>query len=436
MLFNYKDSYIKGKMINSKYINIIRLLRNERRSLDELIYHQTSGLKKIVAYAYASVPFYKKLYDDSGFHPNDIQSIDDISKIPVIDKKLLVRNPYDKLISKKFNLNELLPVKTAGSNGMPFQFYIDNSFDQFRKAQCIRPYLTNGKHLFDHSVIISVHKLPSPKWFQHLKVMRESRIFAGADISFQLKTIQQLKPDIIQGYGSSLNLLAVKILDENIRAPKPRLLFADSELLMPDMRDNIEKAFRTKVIDIYGTWETDNIAYECHCHEGYHIAIDSVIMEFINGGKTVKPDEEGEIVVTVLNNYAMPFIRYNLHDMGSYNKKICSCGRTFPLMNPIKGRANDYMITNDGKKLSFFNIAYFDKLAPNVREYQIIQEDINSFTVLVVPGFSYNNHAEDVIVPAIKGFFPEAEIILNIVPSIEREPSGKFKAFKSKVNTA
>ncbi len=421
---------------NSKYINLIRLLRNEHRSMDELIYHQTSSLKKIVDYAYASVPFYKKLYDDSGFHPNDIQSIDDISKIPVIDKKLLVRNSYDKLISKKFNLNDLLPVKTAGSNGMPFQFYIDNSFDQFRKAQCIRPYLTNGKRLFDHSVSFSIYSQRSPKWFQRFKIMPDSRIFSGADISIQLRSIQNLKPDIIQGYGSILNLLAVKILDENIQAPKPRLLFTDSELLMPNMRENIEKAFRTKVIDIYGTWETDNIAYECYCHEGYHMAIDSVIMEFINDGKTVKPDEEGEIVVTVLNNFAMPFIRYNLHDMGSYNKKPCSCGRTFPLMNPIRGRANDYMITNDGKKLSFFNIAYFDKLAPNVREYQIIQEDINSFTVLVVPGFSYNNHGENVIVPAIKKFFPEAEIILNIVPAIEREQSGKFKAFKSKVNTA
>ena len=129
----------------------------------------------------------------------------------------------------------------------------------------------------------------------------------------------------------------------------------------------------------------------------------------------------------------MPFIRYNLHDVGSSTEKLCSCGRTFPLMNQVKGRANDYMITADGRKLSFFNIAYFDKLAPYVREYQIVQEDYNSFDVFVVPGNSYNNQGENVILPAIKKFFPNAEVAFNVVTSIDREQSGKFKAFKSKV---
>ena len=73
-------------------------------------------------------------------------------------------------------------------------------------------------------------------------------------------------------------------------------------------------------------------------HNGYHVAIDSVIMEFLKDNKPVKPGGEGEIVVTVLNNFAMPFIRYNLHDMGSFSSKPCSCGRTFPLMTQIKGR--------------------------------------------------------------------------------------------------
>lgn len=201
------------------------------------------------------------------------------------------------------------------------------------------------------------------------------------------------------------------------------------------MRENIENAFNNKVIDIYGTYETDNIAYECSLHNGYHIAVDSVIMEFIKQGKSAKPDEEGEIVVTVLNNFAMPFIRYNLHDIGSYSDKPCSCSRTFPMLNKIEGRANDYMVTEDGRKLSFFNIAYFDKLAPNVREYQIVQEDFNIFNIFIVPGLGYKNHGENVIMPAIKKFFPYGDIKVNIVSKIEREQSGKFKAFKSKVNT-
>lgn len=396
---------------------------------------QSGQLRKLVLHAYETVNFYKRLFDNTGLTPNDIKSIEDLGKIPIVDKKVMADYPPKDLLSNLYNINYLIPVKTAGSNGMPFLFYIDHNFDQFRKAQALRPYITNGRRLRDNSVVFSVHPKPANKWYRYLGLMQDHYEYSGSSIKDQINLILKKKPDVIQGYGSVLSLLSAQIIEEKINLPRPKLIFSDSELLTPDMRDNIENAFRNKVIDIYGTYETDNIAYECSSHNGYHIAVDSVIMEFIKQGKPVKPYEEGEIVVTVLNNFAMPFIRYNLHDIGSYSEKHCSCSRTFPLLNKIDGRANDYMVTEDGRKLSFFNIAYFDKLAPNVREYQIVQEDFNRFNIFIVPGHGYQNHGENVIMPAIKKFFPDGDIKVNVVPKIDREQSGKFKAFKSKVNT-
>lgn len=422
-------------IFGSKYINLLRLLNNEHRSIDELINLQTTKLKKLIKHAYSTVPFYKELFDSNGVHPEDICTIEDISKIPVIDKNLLVKNPYENLISKNYKIKDLIPIRTAGSNGSPYLFYIDHPFDQVRKAQFLRPYVTNGKRLLDHTVCFSVSKSASVKWYHRFGLMPETRIFTGEDINNQIEVLENIKPDVIQGYGSVLSLLANKIIDENILLKKPRLLFTDSELLMPDMRDSIERAFNVKVIDIYGTFETDNIAYECSSHRGYHIAIDSVIMEFLKNGKPVNEGEEGEITVTVLNNFAMPFIRYNLHDVGSYNNKYCTCGRTFPLMNQLEGRASDYMLKEDGTKVSVFSLGRFSSIAPNVRQYQIIQEDFNLFTLYIVPNKSYNNEGELVIKPAIEKLFPKAKIYINLVPSIKREPSGKFKAFKSKINT-
>jgi phenylacetate-CoA ligase len=421
-------------VINSKYINLPRCLLNERRSRDALIHLQTIGLQKLTAHAYATVPFYKKLFDDIRLHPEEIISLEDLKKIPVIDKKILAENTYDKLISRDYNITNLLPVRTAGSNGSPYMFYIDYSFDQFRKAQFLRPYITNGRRLFDHSVLFSVYESARSKWYNRFGLLRESRIFSGDKIDLQIKKLLNIRPDIIQGYGSVLNLISINILEKNIEIKKPRLVFTDSELLMPDMRENIGKAFGTEVIDVYGTFETDNIAYECSKHEGYHIASDSVIMEFLKDNKPVEAGEEGEIVVTVLNNYAMPFIRYNLHDVGCFINKLCSCGRTFPLMNQIKGRSSDYMLAKDGRKFSVFNLGRFASLAPNVYEYQIIQEDYNVFTVLIVPAETYNNEGELIIKPSIQKLFPDALINMELVSSIKREPSRKFKAFKSKVN--
>jgi len=417
---------------NSKYLNLIYLLRNEHRSLDELIHYQTAALKKLVRHSYCTVPFYKKLFNQHYLHPDDIQSVDDLSKIPIIDKKMLNMNSLEDLISKRYKRENLIRVTTSGSSGMPLEFFIDHSFDQYRKAQFLRPYISNGQRLWDSSISFSYHKEPKKKWFQHFGLMVDHRVFSGTDLGAQIKAIQDIRPAVIRAYGSLLNILSNKISDENITIPKPRLIFTDSEVLMPEVRENIENIFRAPVIDIYGTWETDNIAYECQYHKGYHITIDSVIMEFLKNGKPVNPNEEGEIVVTVLNNFSMPFIRYNLNDISSYSRDQCPCRRTFPLINQIKGRTNDYMITEDGIKISFFNY-YFKGLAPHVYEYQIIQEEVNSFTVFIVPGKSYSGEGEKIFMPVMKGFFPYAKIDLRIVQTIEREESGKFMAFKSKV---
>ena len=422
-------------MVNSKYITLIRLLHNERRSLDELIHHQNIALRKLVKHAYSTIKFYKKLFDDRGLHPDDIKSINDITKIPVIDKKMLNMNSLEDLISKRYKRENLIRVTTSGSSGMPLEFFIDHSFDQYRKAQFLRPYISNGQRLWDSSISFSYHKEPKKKWFQHFGLMVDHRVFSGTDLGVQIKAIQDIKPAVIRTYGSVLNLQSNKIIDDRISIPKPRLIFTDSEVLMPEVRGNIENTFGAPVIDIYGTWETDNIAYECKYHKGYHIAMDSVIMEFLRDGKPINPHEEGEVVVTVLNNFAQPFIRYNLKDIASYNKELCPCGRTFPLINQIKGRTNDYMITEDGNAISFFNY-YFKGLAPHVYEYQIIQEDVCLFTVFIVPGKSYNDQAGKIFIPVMKKFFPNAIIDIKLVPVIEREQSGKFKAFKSNLSVA
>jgi len=420
------------KITVSKYVNILRLLRNEKLSVDELIQRQNIALRKLVKHAYATVKFYKRLFDDCGLQPDDIKSIKDITKIPVIDKKILQKNPLEDLISSRFNKKNLIRVATSGSGGAPLEFYIDSLYNQYRKAQSLRPYISNGQRLFDRTVSLSYYEAPEKKWFQHFGLLPDHRAISGWDLPAQVKAIQNIKPAVVRGYGSVLNLLANKIIEEKIPVPKPRLIFTDSEVLMPGVRENIENAFGTPATDIYGTWETGNIAYECSCRRGYHIAIDSVIMEFLKEGKPVNPDEDGEIVVTVLNNYSMPFIRYNLYDIAAYSEEQCSCGISFPLMVRIKGRKNDYMISENGNKISYFT-NYFNRLAPHVYEYQIVQEDINLFKVLIVPGKSYRQEGENTFIPVIKRFFPNARIDIKLVDVIERGPSGKFTAFKSRV---
>ncbi len=409
-------------------------MQNERRSLDELISIQNTKLRRLIKHAYENVRFYRDILQEIELHPEDIKSVDDIHKIPIIDKNDFHQRPYSDLLDKRIkDKDRLIPVNTSGSSGLSLRFYIDHNYDRFRKAQFLRPYLTNGRRLSDRVVWIRARPVLTKKWFQQTGLMKEYQIDSGLDLDNQIKIIKEMKPDILQGYGSVLALLASKVLEYDIPTHTPRIIFTHSELLTEKMRQKIEKAFKVKIIDIYGTFETDNIAYGCSKHEGYHFASDCVIMEFIKDGKRVRPNEEGEVVCTVLDNFAMPFIRYNLHDIGSYTHKPCSCGRTFPLMEMTGGRFDDYAIYSNGLTKSPQNfLGLFDPLAKSLCEYQIIQEDIYKFVVQIVPNQNFSRKTESNIKENLKKEFPAAQVHIKLVNKIERDQSGKFRAFISK----
>ena len=410
-------------------------MRNERRSQDELINIQNTKLRRLIKHAYENVRFYRDIFQEIGLHPEDIKSVDDIHKTPIIDKNDFHQRPYSDLFDKRIkDKDRLVPINTSGSNGLSLRFYIDRNYDQLRKAQFFRPYLTNGRRVTDRVIWFSGREAAEKRWFQRLGLMREHKIYSGCNDDSQISMIKEIRPAIIKGYGSVIALLAAKIVEEHISITSPRIIFTDSELLTEQMRHTIEKVFNTEVIDIYGTFETDNIAYECSKHEGYHITTDCVIMEFLKDGKKTEAGEEGEIVCTVLDNFTMPFIRYNLHDIGSYTNKRCSCGRTFPLISIIGGRSADYLVDeNHLKKSSSSLIAHFHSLATFIREFQVIQEEVTLFKVLVVPGRNFSKNIEQKIRETIWKEFPGVHVTITLVDKIKREKAGKFRAIVSNV---
>ena len=422
-------------MFKNKYFHLQRLMGNERRSQDELINIQTTKLRRLITHAYENVKFYRDIFQGIGLHPEDIKSVDDIHKIPIIDKNDFHQRPSSDLLDKRIkDKDRLVPINTSGSSGLSLRFYIDYDYDQFRKAQYLRPYLTNGRRPWDKVFRLSNTDVPKKKWFQRLSLLAEYNIYPDSNLEHQINLINKLKPTIIQGFGSCLALLASKIVQENISITAPRVVFTGSELLTKQIRTTIARGFNAEVVDVYGTFETDNVAYECSKHEGYHITSDCVIMEFLKDGEKINAGEEGEIVCTVLDNFTMPFIRYNLHDLGSYADKQCSCERTFPLMDIIGGRSDDYAVYGNGLTKSPRNfLGLFDPLAKFLYEYQVIQEDIYKFTVQVVPNKNYDRKIERTIRENLQKEFPEAQIDIKVFDKIEREQSGKFRAFISKV---
>ena len=225
--------------------------------------------------------------------------------------------------------------------------------------------------------------LASPKrpLFRRLGLLPELLVDLADDPEETLRAWQLHRPRILQGYPSALRLLAQYCLEHNRSLePAPRLVFTDSELLLADTRALIEHTFRAPLIDVFGTFETDNIAYQCDRRTGYHVTPDSVVLEIVRDGVPVGPGEIGEIVVTVLHNRTTPFIRYNLHDLAAWATAPCSCGRTAPLLEVFAGRANDLLTYPDGRQLTPMGItAIFSERAHLLRQYQMAPKRRGAF---------------------------------------------------------
>lgn len=422
-------------MSQNKYITLATLLRNEYRPLAEFDRQRDIRLRRLVQHAYRKVPFYRDHFDAAGVHPDDIRTVEDLQALPVVRKRDLIDADPLRTRDPSVPAEALVERRTSGSSGVPFRFYVDRSYDRFCKAQFLRPYISNGRSIFDTAYTISSREPPPKKWFQRVGMLDNIVVPSHFDGARLLGEYLRVRPKIVTGYPSTLTVLADAINGTAGPTHQPKTVFTDSELLTPDVHDKLAQAFRAPVIDVYGTIETDNIAWQCGDRSRYHYAYDCVILETLVDGQRAKPDQQGVLVCTVLNSLTMPFIRYEIGDLVTLSSETCDCGRTLPLISGIEGRQVDQVVLPDGGRVSPMAFLQLSKtLSDLAREYQIIQDSVNEFSVLVVLKRPLDEAASNAISAIATDINPAARTTIKQVDSIAREPSGKRRVFVSKVN--
>ena len=412
-----------------KALYIAQMMRNERRPLGRLAAEQGRRLRAIVRHASQRVPFYRRLYAEHGLDTGNFSGLEDLTSLPIIDKSLLraAGSSTESLDAPPARIT----IRTSGSSGTPFEFRIDRDYDSWRKAQYLRPYLTNGRRMTDLVLRLTASPRASLPWFTKLGLLRETQMSCAVDPAEIVDIWQRLAPDALQGYPSSLRTLAHHCLERGISLdPAPRRVFTDSELLTTDTRWLLQRAFGAPVIDVYGTYETDNIAYQCERGGGHHVAVDCVVLEVVRNGLPVPPGDTGELVVTVLRNWTTPLVRYNLRDVVALDTSPCPCGRTFPLLRVIEGRGNDQIQLPDGSERSALGLlGRLKELVRFLNEYQVVQTSIGGFEVRVVPSAAFDTDTPRRIEQIVLADLPGSSVRVVTLPAIDRAPSGKFQAF-------
>jgi len=433
---------LRGTNPKKEYFEIKNLVNEEK-----LVKFQEECLRNLLIHAYKNVPFYTRIFDEIGIVKNsNIVNPAKFSKIP-IQTKDIIRNNQESLISNDYRQRRWYRNSSGGSTGEPLNFIRDISYNKWCNA--------TGKY-FQNMIGIDVNtsqknillwgsdqdifggRIDIKEYVQnfltHTKLLNCFKM-DEKNMEKYIKTINLFKPGSILGYAGSLYELCQYAERKKYKLFTPKFVISAAETLRDDMRQKIEEVFGTKVFNFYGSREAAGLAGECR-YGSMHIFNFNHLIEILDeNNQPVKKNEEGKIVVTTLHNYSMPFIRYEIGDMGVLGDKICECGSSLPILKKITGRIVEHFIKENGERVpAEFFIHLFGVVCNrgNIKKFQVIQEEYKTIRILIVPVSDVREAECKDIEDKIKVVMgKDVKIIWEIVDDITKTKSGKYFYTKS-----
>lgn len=388
---------------------------------DELKSYQLYQLNRLLHHAYDNTPYYKRVFDERGIKPDDIQSIQDLKKLPILTKDIareqdLLTRPTSGLI--KFS--------TSGSTGDVFSFWGSDDLYKREAAFITRAFSAHGVRLYDEKTVWIRRYVPSEgdplfKYDYELNRLYLSAYHLSLDTIRQyVDIIDSYGARVLVGYPSSLYIFSTLLEESGIRPANIEVAHSSSEHVINGFKLRTEEILGVPMKSHYGMVERVSMFFQCDHSDHYHESMEYGVTEFV----------DGVVVGTGFLNYSMPLIRYRMDDMVVENKsnKQCGCGRGLPLSaKDFIGRSNDMLITKDGRPVPGVNFYSFMCKIPGVRMFQVIQNSVDDVVVRVVPNSLFDKGSERLIV---RKFMERLDIIVKIelVRTIERDSqTGKIK---------
>jgi len=414
-----------------------------RRSAIQLQMHQDAQLRRLVAHAYQHVPYYRRLFDQHRLHPRHIRGTADLGLIPVISKSELLDAPERDRLTQGLDPAGLLTARTSGCSGEPFTIRRSWLEDKVQYVLRLRAYRSMGIHPRDLVAAVGAVKPPDSadskmvgRALNRLGYNRKQMVDGFERPEVIAERLTALQPDVLVGLPGMLDRLTEPSLAHALRGVRPRRVVVGGEVLTPAMRSRISARFRASVLETYGSHEFPLIAFECR-HSGHLHVSDGVILEVLHEGRPARLGERGEVVVTNLHAFAMPFIRYRLGDLATRGA-WCMCGASFSTVGGVHGRMVDYFPLPDGRMLHPYEIVRRLVWGPNewIRQYQLVQERrdriVLHLAAAVPPG-------DDTIAAISRSVRPllgtEVEFDVRLVGDIPLEASGKLRPSRSLVHS-
>lgn len=397
---------------------------------------QWKKLESLLKYVWENNTFYRSRFEEAGITPDMIRSPDDLSRIPILTKEEIRQNtPH--MISCGIEKSELMQFKTGGSTGKSLDIYLTEECSELRNACARRHDRWTGWEVGEPIAAVWGNpylpvsiKEKLKNWFlTPLIYLDTMNVTEMAVINFASEW-NRVKPTLLYGHAHSIYILAQFVCKLGLTNIRPRGILSTSMMLLPHERKVIEDVFGIKVTDRYGCEEVSLIASECEKHDGMHLNIEHLFIEFIkDDGGYAASGEPGRIVVTDLMNRAMPFIRYQIEDVGVPTGRQCSCGRGLPLIESVAGRVADFLVKKDGTRIAGISLIEntLTRIA-GIDQMQIVQESLDQLHLNLVVSAYFGKNQEDELVSYFNDLFGnDIKVDIDLTDAIAPERNGKYR---------
>ncbi len=415
---------------------------NQWMPQDELLAKCDELTQNLLHHVYMHVPYYRRILNERGLSLAKFKLIEDWQHIPLLGKQDLT-SCFEEIKSKSVSSRKSYLNHTGGSTGVPVNFLTDFVQAQRMIAWLDLVYSWAGWKPGETRLELwgnKEHREPLSIW-DRVRALLSGHfvlpVYEYSESAMQQWTlvIEQLRPTIIYGYPSVLSDFAKWLDSEQRQVVGIKGVFSSAEVLYPEQRFIIEKAFSCKVFNQYGSREAPCIACECP-DGGMHVFVDFNRIEFVDSDDST---ENKEIVVTPLYNFAQPLIRYRLGDMGMPVDSTCPCGRGYPLMELNVARSRDVIVGPNG--ISFYP-GFFTRLMDGqkgVRSFQFVQKQVDRIELNIElsgiggdPG-SYCDRLVGEITPFLTKKMGGIQFFVNHVEKIDRTSAGKHRYVISEI---
>jgi phenylacetate-CoA ligase len=424
-------------------------LENQYLSREQMCALQSDSLRRLLIHAGENVPYYRELFALHSFRPQEISSPNDIRALPILEKDD-VRRLGETLKAAQVR-GRVSQNATSGSTGLSLRFILAAEHTAWAYACGARGRSWWNLKRGERHLLLLGHPVGSPAETERRRRLKyrlrnciEFDTFRDIDAARAREIYAALcrwRPKVIYGYGSGIGRLAESLRAQGIRLSKeerPVLVEYTADHMFENERRSAEEVFGSPVISGYGARECGGMAAECR-RGNLHWSADHALCEIVRpDGSAVSEHEVGDLVVTPMRNFAMPFIRYRIGDRLSFSNEGCDCGVTLPVVHLHAGRASEIITTSACSSVSSVVFDFINRVdlvkagVRGIRQFLVEQTALDDFVLHVVRDDPFDPRSVQIFTGQMKRALGQGiRVQVRFVSEIPMEPTGKRRWFKT-----